>query len=170
MPNKHPTHSSEQFRALHESVLDIVALMNRPQRDEHLLKAAGISIERSLFPLVVAVAKRGPIGIVDLAECIGRDYTTVSRQVTRLEQLGLVERRGSTRDGRVREAVITDTGRAITDRIDEARERIVRRIFADWDDADVAQLVILMRRFADAMMRVPEAGEPDVSARPDKRR
>jgi len=146
------TRFSEQFRLLHESMLDIVALMNRPQRDELLLKAAGLSLERALFPLLVSIAKRGPIGVVDMAECIGRDYTTVSRQVARLEQLGLVKRQVSARDRRVREAVITDKGRAMTDRIDETREQFGRAILADWDEADLDQLVHLMRRFADAMM------------------
>jgi len=37
----------------------------------------------------------------------------------------------------------------MTDRIDEARERIARSIFAKWDDQDIEDLVRLMRRFAD---------------------
>ncbi len=75
------THISEKLRLLHGSLLDIVGVMNRPQRDEQLLKAAGLSLERALFSLVVSIAKRGPIGVVELAEGVGRDYTTVSRQI-----------------------------------------------------------------------------------------
>jgi len=37
----------------------------------------------------------------------------------------------------------------MTDRIDEARERLGQAIFATWDDQDVDDLVRLMRRFAD---------------------
>lgn len=150
------THFSAEFLALHKSILDIVGVMNRPQRDELLLKAAGLTLERALFPLLISIAKFGPIGIVDLADCMGRDYTTVSRQVARLEELGLVERQTGKRDRRVREAVVTEKGRVMTDRIDATREQIGRAILADWSDEDFKQLVILMRRLADAMMDGPK--------------
>ena len=145
------THISRQIRALHAAVLDIVSLMNRPQRDETLIKAAGIPLDRALFPLLVGIERFGPIGVVELADRAGRDYTTVSRQVAKLESLGLVERRGSASDRRVREAVVTPRGKAMTNRVDAARERIGRAIFATWDAQEIDDLVRLMRKFADAM-------------------
>jgi len=145
------THISRQIRALHAAVLDIVSLMNRPQRDETLIKAAGIPLDRALFPLLVGIERFGPIGVVELADRAGRDYTTVSRQVAKLESLGLVERRGNASDRRVREAVVTPRGKAMTDRVDAARERIGRAIFATWDAQEIDDLVRLMRKFADAM-------------------
>jgi DNA-binding MarR family transcriptional regulator len=150
------THFSSQFNSLHRSILDIIAVMNRPQRDEMLLKAAGLSLERALFSLLISIAKFGPIGIVELADCVGRDHTTVSRQVARLEELGLVVRQTGMRDRRIREAVVTDKGRKLTDRIDRAREQIGREILADWEDEDLRQLVVLMRRLADGMMDAPK--------------
>jgi len=65
--------------------------------------------------------------------------------------LGLVERRGNASDRRVREAVITPRGKAMTDRVDAARERIGRAILATWDAQEIDDLVRLMRKFADAM-------------------
>jgi DNA-binding MarR family transcriptional regulator len=53
--------------------------------------------------------------VVELADRAGRDYTTVSRQVAKLESLGLVERRESATDRRVREAAISAKGKAMTD-------------------------------------------------------
>src|SRR6202046_5278995 len=112
--NVQNTHISAQLRDLHRSVLDIVAAMNRPARDEFLIHAAGIPLDRALFPLLVSVERFGPIGVVDLADRVGRDYTTVSRQVAKLESLGLVERQGSVADRRVREALVTPKGKAMT--------------------------------------------------------
>ena len=66
-----------------------------------------------------------------------------------------MERRSSPTDGRVREAVVTDSGKALTDRIDVAREAMARAIFADWTEHDVADLARLMRRFADAVRNDP---------------
>lgn len=151
----HNTLNSALLRELHGALIDIVSVMNRPQRDEAMVREAGIALDRALFPLLVMVERLGPIGIVDLADRVGRDYTTVSRQVTKLESLGLVERRASQADGRVREATITPQGKTLTDKIDMAREAMARAIFADWPEQDVADLVRLMRRFADAVQVDP---------------
>jgi DNA-binding MarR family transcriptional regulator len=151
----HNTHIGDQLRLLHGALLDIVGAMNRPQRDELLIKAAGIPLERALFPLLVGVERFGPIGVVELADRVGRDYTTVSRQVAKLESLGLVKRQGSAADRRVREAVISPKGKAMTDLVDAARERIGRAIFRTWQATDVEQLVRLMRKFADAVKDDP---------------
>ena len=156
--NVQSTHMSDQVRALHAAVLDIVSLMNQPQRDETLIKAAGIPLDRALFPLLVGIERFGPIGVVEMADRVGRDYTTVSRQVAKLESLGLVERRGNAADRRVREAVVTSKGKAMTDSVDAARETIGRAIFATWDTEEIDALVRLMRKFADAMKDIPSPG------------
>jgi DNA-binding MarR family transcriptional regulator len=156
--NVQNTHISGRLRELHAALLDIVGIMNRPQRDEVLIKEAGIPLERALFPLLVGVERFGPIGVVELADRVGRDYTTVSRQVAKLESLGLVQRREDIADRRVREAVITPKGKAMTDLVDDARDRIGRAIFKTWDAHDIDELVRLMRKFADAVKDDPVVG------------
>ena len=98
---------NKEIRQLHHTLVDLVGLMNRPQRDSALLQEAGVSLDRALFPLLIAIERKGPIGVVELAELVGRDYTTVSRQITKLDGLGLIKRRPSKTDNRVREAVIS---------------------------------------------------------------
>jgi DNA-binding MarR family transcriptional regulator len=140
---------------LHRSLVDIGSLMNRPERDAQLLEMAGLTLERALFPLLVTIERRGPIGVVELAEGVGRDYTTVSRQVARLEALELVERRSSSADKRVREAVITPRGKEATDALDVAREKMACSLFRDWPREDFDELIRLMRMFADGMSGQP---------------
>lgn len=156
--NVQNTHISRQLRLLHSSILDIVTVMNRPQRDEVLIKEAGIPLDRALFPLLVGIDRFGPIGVVEIAERVGRDYTTVSRQVAKLESLGLVERRASVTDRRLREAAILPKGKAMTQLVDGARDRIGRAIFATWDAQEMDELVRLVRKLADAMLEEPPAG------------
>ena len=157
--NVQNTHINEKLRVLHGALLDIVSTMNRPQRDEDLIRAAGIPLDRALFPLLVGIERFGPIGVVEMADRVGRDYTTVSRQVAKLDSLGLVERRGSAADGRVRQAVITKKGKAMTDLVDSAREKMGQTVFASWEPKEVDELVRLMRKFADAMKDGPLATE-----------
>jgi DNA-binding MarR family transcriptional regulator len=144
-------HIGHQLYELHRAVLDIVAVINRPQGDEALIKASGIRLDRALFPLLVGIERFGPIGVVEMAARVGRDYTTVSRQVAKLDSLGLVERRPSAADRRVREAVVTPKGKAMTERVDTARERRGRAIFETWEAQGVDELVRLMRKYADAV-------------------
>ena len=149
--NVQNAHIAERLRELHGALLDIVSVMNQPRRDEALIREAGIPLDRALFPLLVGIGRFGPSGVVELADRVGRDYTTVSRQVSKLRSLGLVERRGSTTDRRVNEAVLTPKGKAMTDRVDAARERIGRVVLDAWDARDIDELARLMRKFADAL-------------------
>jgi len=151
------THITRLLRPLHEALIDLVGFINRPQNDVTLLREAGVSLDRALFPLLVLVQRRGPIGVGDLADRVGRDYTTVSRQVAKLSSLGLVARRDGKADRRVTEAIVTEQGQAVTMLLDQARERLAGRALADWNEQDLADLTRLLRRFSDDLLR---GGDP----------
>jgi DNA-binding MarR family transcriptional regulator len=146
------THDPEVLRALHVALIDVVDEMNRPRRDDRLLQEAAIPLDRALFPLLVRIDRFGPIGVVDLADRVGRDHTTVSRQVAKLEALNLVERSASATDRRVRMSVITADGGAMIAALNAARERIANRVLSGWTDAELDTLRQLLRRFADDIM------------------
>ena len=142
----------KEIRELREALLDLTGVLNRPQPDSALIKTAGVDLDRALFPLLSRIERRGPLGIVELSELVGRDYTTVSRQISKLEDLGLVARCASPEDKRVRAAVITDKGRIMTDTLDAARQKIIEKLLADWDPAEVKDLARLLRKFADGAL------------------
>lgn len=154
--NVQNTHILRSLPDLHRSLIDIASVLNRPENDAVMLEKAGLALERALFPLLVFIQRLGPIGVVDLAGRVGRDHTTVSRQVARLEELGLVERRAGQADRRVREAVVTAKGQAATDAVDAARGRMAVQLFDGWSQADFDDLVRLMRKFADGMGEMSE--------------
>ena len=143
------THISEQIRELHAALLSIGDAMNRPDNDRRLLGEASISLDRALFPLLVRIERLGPIGVVDLAARVGRDYTTVSRQVAKLESIGLVNRQANSGDRRINEAVVTPEGKALTGALDSARDRLARMFFSTWSQEDFGDLVRLVRKFAE---------------------
>ncbi len=139
---------SSELRALHMALLEIIGVM---QRDEALIAAAGIRVDRALFPLLIGIERFGPVGVVELATGVNRDHTTVSRQLPKLESLGLIARVESANDRRTRRAVVTPEGKAMTERIDAAREQMFRSIFSDWAPEQVSELTRLMVKFAGAM-------------------
>ncbi|ADU71222.1 MarR family winged helix-turn-helix transcriptional regulator [Pantoea sp. At-9b] len=141
------THNNSDFDDLHNALLTIVGTFNRPQRDELLIKESNIQLDRALFPLLVQVSRFGPIGVVELADRVGRDYTTVSRQVAKLEEIGLAQRQKNAKDKRVNEAVITAAGKAMTDKIDAARSRIYGEVFQAWQENERVELARLLQKF-----------------------
>lgn len=135
----------------HGALLDIMGVMNQPQRDDILLFEAGVTLDQILFPLLVAIDRYGPVGVVELADGLGRDYTTVSRQVKRLEAQGLVQKRPGAKDRRVSEVTISVQGKALTMKIAEARMTLMNQIFSDWQEDDVGNLFRLVRKYADSI-------------------
>jgi DNA-binding MarR family transcriptional regulator len=138
---------------LREALLDLTGVLNRPQPDAALIALAGVDLDRALFPLLARVERRGPLGIGELAELCGRDYTTVSRQITKLEAKGLVVRQVNAQDARIKEAVITEKGRVMTSALDGAREKIITALLAQWDKKEVGELARLLRKFANDALR-----------------
>jgi len=147
------THIHRFIRPLHEALRDLVGFFNRPQNDAVLLREAGVSLDRALFPLLVRIQRRGPLGVGELADLVGRDYTTVSRQVAKLENLDLITRQPGKTDRRVTEAVVTEKGQAVSELFDAARERLAQRAIADWSEQDLKDLTRLLRRFTDNLMQ-----------------
>ncbi|MFZ6643554.1 MarR family winged helix-turn-helix transcriptional regulator [Undibacterium sp. TC4M20W] len=139
----------KEIGELRGALMDITGVLNRPQPDAALIAAAGIDLDRALFPLLVRIERLGPIGIVELAELVGRDHSTVSRQIAKLDSLGLVSRCPSPQDGRVKAAIITEQGRVMTDALDSARQKIIEKMLSDWKKEDVRELARLLRHFAD---------------------
>jgi DNA-binding MarR family transcriptional regulator len=144
--------NTHDLEVLGASLVDVLGLLNSPQRDEALLKEAEVEIDRALFPLLVALGARGALAVAELADMVGRDHTTVSRQLAKLESLELIERRAGETDRRRNAASLTRGGAAIVRKIAKARRRLLAQALADWSQDDRALLAGLFRRFADALL------------------
>jgi DNA-binding MarR family transcriptional regulator len=142
------------LRQLYYALFDLAGIFTRPQPGLVLMREAGISLDRALFMLLVRIERRGPIGIVELAELSGRDYTTVSRQVARLESLGLALRRTDAVDRRIRGVVLTPAGLAMTGEVNRVREKLLTAILATWSPGELRELARLSRRLIDAIAGV----------------
>jgi DNA-binding MarR family transcriptional regulator len=140
------------------SLVDLIGLLNSPQRDEALLREAGVTLDRALFPLLVALGRRGAVGVAQLADLVGRDHTTVSRQLAKLESLKLIVRCESGADRRRKAAQLTEEGGYIVRAITLARQRLLSKALAGWSAVDRDAFTALLRRFTDTVIdlgRVP---------------
>ncbi len=90
-----------------------------------------------------------PKRTTELATCLHADTSTVSRQVTSLVDVGLVERTSDPEDRRATILVATDAGRAAFDAMRRDRERMLGTVLAGWSTSDITALVTLLSRFND---------------------
>ena len=146
-------HNKYDITEFHGALLDIIGVINQPVRDEQLLQAAGVQLDQILFPLLVAIGRCGPVGVVELADNLGRDYTTVSRQVKKLEAQSLAHKQPNAQDRRISEVTLSEQGRAIFDAIAVARQKLMNQVLATWSPEEVAALFHLTRKYADSLQQ-----------------
>lgn len=146
-------HNKYDITEFHGALLDIIGVMNQPVRDEQLLQAAGVQLDQLLFPLLVAIGRYGPVGVVELADNLGRDYTTVSRQVKKLEAQGLAHKQPNANDRRISEVTLSEQGQAIFAQIARARQKLMNQVLANWSPDEVQALFTLTRKYADSLQQ-----------------
>jgi DNA-binding MarR family transcriptional regulator len=82
----------------------------------------------------------------DVAQVLGLDKSTVSRGITQLENLGLIERVGDPDDGRARLLRLTTTGAERYEAMRTQRQTEFRAILDRWNPTDLADLGRLLSR------------------------
>lgn len=143
------------------ALIDLTGCLNSPRQDEVLLGEAGVALDRALFPLLVRLNAMGTTSVTELAGQVGRDPSTVSRQLARLESLGLVKRPTAKDDMRVREAAITKAGLAAVNAIAKARRKLLGQLLQDWTESELRLFPELLQRLADAMKEKQRTGNSD---------
>ena len=93
-----------------------------------------------------------------VAEELGMDVTTFSRQVKSLEEKGLVSRRVSPGDRRVSLLGLTDAGRQVLEKIDRYLAGRLELVFACMSDFERETVVRSLGLLNEAVARAGEAG------------
>jgi DNA-binding MarR family transcriptional regulator len=108
------------------------------------MDAAGYAL---ISQIELGTAGGGPgVRASDVAQSIGLDKSTVSRGLTHLESLGLIERIEDPDDGRARLLRLTATGSAGFNAMRIQRQTEFRALLARWDTPDLAALAKLLSR------------------------
>lgn len=93
------------------------------------------------------VTRCGPITASAIVQQLDMDKAAVSRQVTKLRELGLVEVAPAAEDKRVQMLSLTAAGQAATENLRGLMAADYAERFAGWSDADLAELRTLLHRF-----------------------
>ncbi|KHL11241.1 UNVERIFIED_CONTAM: hypothetical protein LK11_43950 [Mumia flava] len=109
-----------------------------------------------LLLLAVNDANEGRDGVrgTELADAVGVHKSTVSRGLSQLHRLGLVEREIDPSDGRARLVRVTETAASRLASVRAARRARLAEAIADWDEEDLDALARLLDRLNDALEEV----------------
>jgi DNA-binding MarR family transcriptional regulator len=116
---------------------------------------AGVDLSRTAQKLLWHVATEAPIRISDLARDVGMADALVSRQISALEERGLVERLASSEDRRVSLVRPTARGRAAGRKLRRAADEIFREQMSSWSAPDLLELAGNLERLLGDLRRRP---------------
>jgi len=109
-----------------------------------------LALEGRHFGVLMTLARLGPVIQSRLITELRSDKSAIVRSVDDLERQGLVTRTPVPGDRRARTVALTDLGRQRLADGRELAEETGSTLFASLDDADVADLHRLLRRFLDS--------------------
>ncbi|MDA2894427.1 MarR family transcriptional regulator [Mycolicibacterium sp. BiH015] len=131
----------------------IVWLLGRAESRAVVFGDAGADLSPVDEQLVRTVKARGPVRVTDLAAWQGVDKSTITPQVRRLEQRGLIKRSSDPGDGRAALLTVTAKGRRTCERMDASAVEFIADALTGWTEKDRTTLADLFDRFADDLTR-----------------
>jgi DNA-binding MarR family transcriptional regulator len=109
------------------------------------------SMDRAAYLLLNRLDLEGPMGVKALAEGMGIDSSTVTRQVAPLVETGLVKRTSHPEDGRAVVLALSPRGRARLVEVRESRRALMALITEGWSEAERTAFCDLLSRFNSAL-------------------
>lgn len=103
---------------------------------ERLAREVHPDLEPSAYPLLVRIEREPDQRASELAEHIGIGRGTMSRQLGKMEQLGLIERRPDPEDSRGQLIRVTELGARRVDVARQARRDLLGAALSGWDRAE----------------------------------
>ncbi len=134
-----------------------LAVLVRQAAGARRAAAAAERLERSAYLLLSVLTENGPTSVNALADRLGLNASTITRQVDAMAFAGLVRRVKHPDDGRVTLVAVTERGvrHFAADR--EARRRFFAEVTASWSASDRADLARLLTRLNEDLDTVARA-------------
>ena len=104
-------------------------------------------VEPGSYPILFNLIA-GPQRVSLLAEHVYSDVSTVSRQVTVLVALGLLEKVSDPQDGRACMVSLSTEGAALVEHLKAVRGEWFREVLSDWEPADAEAFGGYLQQFA----------------------
>ncbi|APU70508.1 hypothetical protein LCR01_15780 [Companilactobacillus crustorum] len=137
-----------------KALVTIVAFFNRTDRDKAFVKDANIDLEATSFQLFVTIGRMQPTNVSDLANILGKSHSSISRQVDKLENHGLILTKDADKDARIRVIELSKLGEDITNTINETRLKKIQTGLDDWTENEKQQLLESLNHLAKTLKQM----------------
>jgi len=109
------------------------------------------ALDRAAYVILRQLEKDGPLNVSVLAAALNLDGSTVTRQVTALQNDGLIERRRDPNDGRGTVIAATALGLEQVDAVRQARRLVYGTVLKDYTPEEKRELAVVLERFTEAL-------------------
>ena len=138
------------------------------QFHSRLMEDAEVSIDRSIISILTRLMAVGPLRISELAEYLGLDRSTLSRQVAATVEAGYAVRVPDETDSRAYTLVMTESGRQTILAVRRSRDRLIADITSLMTDAEKELVADALPVLARALERLPEVRGDSEFVKPDE--
>ncbi|GEO69500.1 MarR family winged helix-turn-helix transcriptional regulator [Levilactobacillus acidifarinae] len=138
-----------------EALFEVLTFFHQPQDERQQLRQAGTALEPAAMPIIVRAGQQPGVSVGELAGWIGRNHSSISRQVDRLIKTGWlteVERD----DQRIRRIKLTEKGQRGLMQLKVARETEFSQRIQDYTPQQRADLLRTLRLLAKTLRRPKE--------------
>jgi DNA-binding MarR family transcriptional regulator len=145
-------HRDDSAQQVQEAFTKLMRWAQRGDVRQALIgSAAAQTLSTNDITLLRMIITHGPIRVSDLASWQHVDKSTVTPQVRRLEERGLVARQGDPGDRRAVLLTATDDGLQRLQEMDRVGVRLFEQALDGWSTPDRRALAALMQRFVDEL-------------------
>ncbi|GAA1808134.1 MarR family transcriptional regulator [Luedemannella flava] len=130
---------------------EIAVLMRRAEATRRSGSAPHRTLDRAAYLILRRLDGAGAQSVTSVAESLGLDGSTVTRQVTAMERDGLVRRQRDPGDGRVTIVEPTPVGLRRMHGVRAAREELYRQLLAGWPHDERAELARLLTKLNETL-------------------
>jgi DNA-binding MarR family transcriptional regulator len=138
----------EDVSAIRDAVMEMGRRMSHPEARARLAAMAGIEMDKVGEVILTVLHQCGTeVRLSDVAHRLGVELSSVSRKVQKMEEAGLLDRNENPADKRSSQIFLTDHGKEVLEKIQQARWQMIKQALSQWSDADRHQFTDLLTRF-----------------------
>ncbi|MQS75540.1 MarR family winged helix-turn-helix transcriptional regulator [Companilactobacillus halodurans] len=141
---------------IYKYFVNILTFFNRTDRDKKLIQAAGVKLEATSLQAFISIGRMQPTKVSDLANVLGKNHSSTSRQIDKLERNELVVTHNSKKDSRIREIYLSQKGEQIIKKINAARSETMQSAFDNWQEADKENLLSSLRHLSKTLDEIDD--------------
>jgi len=131
---------------LEHALVRLLRMGNLQRVHDRLVRRAGVRVERGPYLVLAAIGDAESLRLSNVAKQLGIDLSTASRHVSRLCELGLLERATDVTDHRAAQLTLTGAGRQALDDLRAARHLALTELLGGWKPSDLDRLAGYLER------------------------